>query len=169
MLDLRKYFKRLLLKHGHAVYLVQFDRRIKCICYREKEQEGDPNCKICFGQGHPAKVFRYLTRSRLLDATTHSTRLEPPGEASPHGYNFYFQHFVHPAKGDFVLEPASNEAGKLIGLKNVYVISHSEPEICNREQIEYYKVYARAQPSLRSQAWNALIWHLDPESRNSGR
>jgi hypothetical protein len=107
MVDLRKEFDKFIEENGHYVLLQRTSRKIRCRCWKEFEQEGDPHCKVCLGKGWISKIERHKTRydsAIQIISRTNLNQLGELGKSWVDGRNFYWKHDVQLQVGDVIFE-----------------------------------------------------------------
>ncbi len=146
-IDLRKEIDDILKDYGYYVLLQRTSRKIHCSCFKEKYQEPDSHCPICYGSGWVNRIEKHKTYSQNQSLVVSKPGLNTMG---PLGYIYtpanvyHFKHDVHPQIGDLIYEVGWNK-DRPVNLHRCFKLSHSEAKRGDNGRIEFYFAASKAE------------------------
>lgn len=145
-MNIRKSLEAVLRKYGHDAIYIRRDTRFQCHCYLERNGEADPNCKDCFGLGHPVVLEKIKVRYVVDNNLQRQAELKNnyrEGTNVPIQFQYFVKKEVEPKNGDMIYEVKFDSNGKVTRVLNKSFISLAQPMRGSNGRIEFYQVYTR--------------------------
>ena len=145
----RVYVKRMMEKeinNGLNLFIQRKSKQIKCTCFDEVYQTGNPECDICGGEGvlyivQKEKAVLQKSFNKMNEENTKTSL----GSVDQSEYNLYLKSEVNPKINDKIFL-AVWENGVPIGLKQVLKIQKVDPIINSEGKILLYNIFAKNSP-----------------------
>lgn len=154
-IDIRNEYKLIEKEFGVSILLVRCQNLTRCKCYDTLSKTGNSNCKMCGGTGMVNSIEHRKAIVQTL-STDNSMSPAPIGLMSTDTLLFHFGYEINPMERDMILIVGFDKSGIPIDVKEVYVITTSDPIRGDRGRIEYYKVYAKMAPEKLKNIQNRL-------------
>lgn len=147
---LRDDFQDILRDYGHEVLVVKQNRRLRCSCWNEINQEISRTCPVCFGLGFVPIVEKHTVRERTMAMPETLARAivpEPFGEMVVNGKTFYLRHDAGLNLQDLIVEVDWSPTGKPIYTgQDILEVNYIDPKRFENGQVTYLKISTRDQP-----------------------
>lgn len=146
---------------GIDILLISASKFVKCKCFDYSANEGNTNCKICFGRGYVSGVKKARA---IIDFDSPTARMNKYsnsriGKRISDNYIVYFKSDVSVQEGDIVLIVGWKD-GKIMDVKHCYQLGsnyefrHNQSELASNvyiaikrnENIEIYNKYINSLP-----------------------
>jgi len=141
-----KYTMEKEINNGFNLFIQRKSKQIKCTCFDEIHQTGNPECNICSGEG---VLYRVQKEKAVLQKSPTASNAENTktalGSIDQSEYNFYLRNEVHPKINDKIFLAVWNN-GTPIELKQVLKIQKVDPIINNKGEILLYNIFAKNSP-----------------------
>lgn len=147
---LRDDFDGILRDFGHNVLVVKQNKKLRCSCYNEKNQEVTRTCPVCFGLGYVPVIEKHTVRERSMampETLARAIADEPFGQMIVNGKTFYCRWNAGLSLKDLIIDVDWSPAGKPIyNGGDILEINYIDPKRFEGGQVTYLKVSTRDEP-----------------------
>lgn len=147
---LRDDFEEILRDYGHNVLVVKQNKKLRCSCWNERNQEVTRTCPVCFGLGYVPVIEKHTVRERTMNMPETLARAitgEPFGEMIVNGKTFYCKYDIGLSLKDLFIDVEWSPGGKPIyNGGDILEVNYIEPKRFEGGQIAYVKVSTKDEP-----------------------
>lgn len=150
---LRDDFDDILRDFGHEVLVVKQNKKLRCSCWSELNQETTRTCPVCFGLGYVPIIEKHTTRTQVTTIPQTLPMAASPqtvGEMIVSGRFYFFTHNANISVKDLIVEVDWSKTGRPIyNGGDISEVNFIDQKRFENGSVAFNKVYAKTEPVRR--------------------